>query len=174
MQVHIRHEFQGTTCEQVERLYLWDERFNREAFARMRHERVVLEQVRENRVLVRTLCIRPLRSVPAPFAVLLGPNTLQIEEHLEYDLARHEGTWRTTPSVLKQHFAATGTLSIQAVERSVVFEMRGDVTCSLPLLGKRAERHAVATAEEQHALLANEVRARLAQMASSGVEQRRA
>ena len=161
MRVHIRHEFAGALREHVERLYLLDEDFNRLAFERMGIVRVVLAHFRHGDALERTVRLCPQRALPAPFSSLVPRDAFHIREQVTYDVAAHRGTWRTIPSVLAQHFTAHGTLSIDKQAGAVVFHMEGEVTCTFPLLGRRAERQAVATAELQHAQLAQIVRERL-------------
>lgn len=161
MRVHIRHQFVGALREHVERLYMLDDEFNRETFERMGFVRKVLAQARHGETLERTLRLCPERALPAPFSSLVPREAFHIVEQVTYDFARHEGTWRTIPSVLAQQFTASGTLALEKQGGAVIFQMEGDVTCKLPLLGRRAERQAVATAELQHAQLADAVRERL-------------
>jgi len=161
MRVEIRECFEGAQLRDVERLYMLDDEFNRTTFEQMGYGRRILENVRDGDRLDRCLRLCPRTSLPAPFASLIPDGAFQITERVQYDLAQHRGTWRTTPSVLAKQFDAHGTLWLEQRERSVLFHLEGEAKASIPLLGRRAERQAVATAETQHAALARAIRARL-------------
>ena len=164
MRVEIRHEFQGATREQLERLYLLDDSFNQAAFAAMGFVREVLARSRVGELFVRTLRLSPMRALPAPFSGLLSGATFHIIEQVRYDFDAHVGSWRTTPNLLSQHFDASGRLVIDQLPEGAAFRLEGAATSTLPLFAKRAEKQAVSTAERQHEELATAVRMRLAQL----------
>lgn len=171
MRIDICHEFCAAR-EDVEALYLLDDEFNRVAFERMGFARSVLALSRVGSLLVRTLRLTPLRALPAPFASLVSGAGFHIVEQVTYDFTLHAGTFRTVPSVLSQHFSAQGVTAIDGYENAAVFRLSGEASCTLPLVAKRAEKQAVITAEQQHAFLADEVRARLTERGRDGLIER--
>ena len=160
MHLHIVHRFAHARRDDVERLYMLDDEFNRATFAAIGYDRQVVEQRQDGTRLVRVLRVVARGAVPAPFAAF-APGGFAFEEGTDYDLARHAGTWRTVPSVLSERFRCEGTFAIEEAPGEVVFRLEGEVVASLPLVGGRAERYAAATAESQHARIAQAVRERL-------------
>ncbi|HMJ14966.1 MAG TPA: DUF2505 family protein [Polyangiaceae bacterium] len=166
MRIEIRQHFAGATLDDVERLYMLDETFNRETFAALGYERRVLVADRHAERLLRTLHLCPTRALPAPFSSLLRGGTFHIEEQVAYDFAAHRGTWTTAPSLLANQFQASGTFSFAGDHDGVTFHLEGSARSTLPLLARSAEKQGVRTAEQQHAGLAAAVRARIARGAS--------
>jgi len=162
MRVDIRHRFEGATLQQIEALYLLDDPFNRDTFERMGYARKVVTRTLEGDALTRVLHLCPHKPLPAPFSALVPNGVFHIIEQITYDFGAHRGTWRTTPSVLGTKFRAEGPIAIEEQDGAVTFRLEGDVSAQLSLLSRRAERQAVATAEQQHEALARAVRERLA------------
>lgn len=162
MEIRIRHRFEGARREQIEALYLLDDEFNREAFARIRYDREVIERRRDGDRFTRVLRVLARDTVPAPFHALVPASGFHFDEHTEYDFARHRGTWKTVPSVLQRQVRAGGTFEIVELEGAVEVRFDGETTAKLPLVGRAAERFALSTAEASHAALAAAVRHRLA------------
>jgi len=162
MRVEIRHRFEGATLREVEELYLLDDEFNRATFERMGYTRKVVTHTLEGDAFERTLHLCPHKPLPAPFSALVPSGMFHIIEQIHYDFRTHTGTWRTTPSVLGKQFRAEGPLRIEESDGAIVFRLEGDVSASIPLLSRRAEKQAVATAESQHEALARAVREQLA------------
>ncbi|RYE83681.1 MAG: DUF2505 family protein, partial [Myxococcales bacterium] len=158
MRVHIVHHFAGARIEDLERLYLLDDEFNRETFERVGYERRVLERRSEGDRLVRRLHVVAHGAVPAPFAALVPGGGFSFEETTDYDFARHAGTWRTVPGVLASQFHSAGTFAIASDATGASFRLEGETRVAIPLFGGRAERYAVSTAEDQHARIAGAVR----------------
>lgn len=161
MRFEIVHRFEGARLEDVEELYLLDDEFNREVFAALGYERGVHMRQRDGDRLRRVLRVVANDVLPAPFSSLVRASGFHFDEHTDYDFASHRGTWKTVPSVLADQFASSGTFSITAAADAVVFRMEGETTARLPLIGRRAEKQAVATAEKNHRAIADAVRARL-------------
>ena len=69
MRVHIVHRFAGARRDDIERLYLLDDEFNRETFERVGYERRVIERRSEGDRLLRRLHVVAHGAVPAPFSV---------------------------------------------------------------------------------------------------------
>jgi hypothetical protein len=160
--IEIRESFPGASIREVERLYMLDDEFNRLTFEALGFTREVSACREDAGVLARVLKLTPQKALPAPFSSLLPQGLLQITEQVEYDFAQHRGRWRTTPSALRNQFRAEGTLAVEDTDGGVVFVLEGHADASIPLIGGRAEKHAVATAEAQHEALARAVRAKLA------------
>lgn len=161
MRIQIEHHFEGASLAEVERLYLFDNAFNRATFHALGYERRVTRLDQTDSVLTRELCLAPEKPLPPPFRALVPDGMFNIQEQLQYDLRAHEGSWRTVPSALATQFAAAGTLSLRAERGAVVFTMRGDVNARIPLLSRIAEKQALKTAEQQHAALAEAIRQKL-------------
>lgn len=162
MRVEIRHQFEGATRREIEELYLLDDDFNCAVFAQLGFDRRVLHRTLRGESLERVLRLCPRRPLPPPFSLLVPSGVFHITEAIHYDLGTHRGTWRTVPSVLGSQFLAEGSLAIDETDAAVVFRLEGTARASIPLLGSRAERQAVSTAQTQHAALARAVRERLA------------
>lgn len=158
MHVHIIHRFAGARRDDIERLYLLDDEFNRATFEQVGYERHVLERRSEGDRLLRRLHVVARGAVPAPFAALVPGGGFSFEETTDYDFARHAGTWRTVPGVLASQFHSAGTFAIESDAAATTFRLEGDTRVTIPLLGGRAERYAVGTAEDQHARIAAAVR----------------
>lgn len=160
--IEIREPFQGARRAEVEQLYMLDDAFNEATFRALGFAREVKRKDAQGDHLARELTLTPLSALPGPFAALLPAGLLRITELVEYDFATHRGRWRTVPSALSQQFRAEGTLAIEDAADGVVFVLEGEADASIPLLGGRAEKHAVTTAQRQHEALARAIRARLA------------
>ena len=160
--IEIRESFPGASVREVERLYMLDDEFNRTTFEALGFTREVTTCSQDGGVLERVLKLTPQNGLPAPFSALLPQGLLQITEQIQYDFAQHRGRWRTTPSTLSSQFRAEGTIAVEDTVDGVVFVLEGQADASIPLLGGRAEKHAVATAEAQHEAFARAVRERLA------------
>lgn len=161
MRIELHHCFEGARADEVERLYLLDDEFNREVFARLGYDRQVVSSRREGDRLRRLLRVHARDSLPAPFSSLVPASAFYFDEHTDYDLARREGTWRTVPSVLEKQFRSGGVFSIAVEGDAVAFRLEGETTATIPFLGGRAERQAVATALRNHQAIADAVRAKL-------------
>jgi Protein of unknown function (DUF2505) len=161
MRIELCHRFEGARRDEVESLYLLDDEFNREVFAGLGYEREIVRFERAGNVLRRTLRVHAKGALPAPFASLVPSSAFHFDEHTEYDFARHEGTWRTVPSVLERQFHSGGTFAIADETWAVSFRLEGEAKAHLPLVGGRAERQAVSTALKNHEAIADAVRARL-------------
>jgi Protein of unknown function (DUF2505) len=166
MRIELHHRFEGAHADEVERLYLLDDEFNREVFARLGYDRHVVSSQREGERLRRLLRVHARDSLPAPFSSLVPASAFSFDEHTDYDFARREGTWRTVPNVLEKQFRSGGVFSITAEGDAVTFRLEGETTATIPLLGGRAERQAVATALRNHQAIADAVRAKLAAQAA--------
>ena len=160
--IEIRESFPGASVREVERLYMLDDEFNRATFEALGFTREVTTCTEDAGVLQRVLKLTPQKGLPAPFSALLPQGLLQITEQIQYDFAKHRGRWRTTPSALSSQFRAEGTIAVEDTADGVVFVLEGQADASIPLIGGRAEKHAVATAEAQHEALARAVREKLA------------
>lgn len=161
MHFDIRHRFEGASVERVESLYLLDDAFNVEAFAAIRYERTLLRRSTEGSRFHREVRIVPRGAIPAPLAALAPGGGVHMDEFIDYDLARHAGTWRVVPSFTPGEFRSEGTFSIAAEDGGAVFAMEGDTTVKVPLVGSVVTKHAVAMAVAGHESLARAVRARL-------------
>lgn len=159
--IEIREPFVGARREEVERLYMLDDAFNEATFRSLGFAREVTAKTAQGDTLERVLTLTPLQALPGPFAALLPSGLLRITEHVAYDFAAHRGRWRTTPSALSSQFRAEGTLAIEDTGDGVVFILEGAADASIPLIGGRAEKHAVTTATLQHEALAQAIRRRL-------------
>lgn len=161
MRIELHHRFEGARVDEIERLYLLDDAFNREVFARLGYEREVVSSAREGDRLRRLLRVHARDSLPAPFSSLVPASAFYFDEHTDYDFARRTGAWRTVPSVLEKQFRSGGTFAIADEVGAVAFRLEGETTATLPLIGGRAERQAVATALRNHQAIADAVRAEL-------------
>jgi hypothetical protein len=161
MRIELCHRFEGARLDEIESLYLLDDAFNREVFERLGYDREVINVIRDGDLLRRTLRVHAKNAVPAPFSALVPSSAFHFDEHTEYDFARHEGTWRTVPSVLERQFNSGGTFAIVDEGRAVSFRLEGEAKAHLPLVGGRAEKQAVATALKNHEAIAEAARARL-------------
>ncbi|HEU4537933.1 MAG TPA: hypothetical protein VFS00_27625, partial [Polyangiaceae bacterium] len=108
MRIELCHRFEGARLDDVESLYLLDDEFNREVFARLGYEREVVSSTRTGDLLRRTLRVHARGAIPAPFSALVPASAFHFDEHTEYDFAQHRGTWRTVPSVLEKQFHSGG------------------------------------------------------------------
>ncbi|MET0342321.1 MAG: DUF2505 family protein [Polyangiales bacterium] len=160
--IEIREPFLGASRAEVERLYMLDDAFNEATFRALGFAREVTAQSTTGDTLERVLTLTPLHALPGPFAALLPAGLLRITEHVSYDFRTHRGRWRTTPSALASQFRAEGTLALEDAAGGVVFALEGAADASIPLLGGRAEKHAVHTATAQHQALAAAIRKQLA------------
>lgn len=66
------------------------------------------------------------------------------DEHTEYDLKRHSGTWRVTPNVKpewQRYFSAAGEYTLEANSKDrTIRKVTGDIRLNLPIVGGVAER----------------------------------
>lgn len=161
--IDIEHRFDEASLSRVERLYMLDDAFNAQTFRALGFERTVVTQTHSGDQLTRALRLCPLAALPKPFASLVPRGAFFIEEHVSYDFGQHRGSFVTRPSVLTQQFRAEGSVALAQEGAIVVFRLAGAAHASLSLLSRRAEKQSVQTAEEQHAALAEAVRARLAE-----------
>jgi hypothetical protein len=157
----LEHRFEGANIQEVERLYMLDDAFNRETFHALGFVRKVVESRMERGELTRTLHLCPLAALPKPFGSLVPSGVFYIEEQVRYDFARRRGTFVTRPSVLHDKFRAEGTIALVEFGSAVAFRLDGEAHASLSLLSGRAEKQAVRSAEQQHAALADAIRGRL-------------
>ncbi len=162
MRIELCHRFEGAHIDEVEALYLLDDEFNREVFARLGYDRQVASLAREGGTLRRTLRVHARGAIPAPFSALVPASAFHFDEHTDYDFATRRGVWRTVPSVFERQFRSGGTFAIVDEGPAIAFRLEGETTASIPLVGGRAERQAVATALRDHEAIAAAVRARLA------------
>lgn len=161
MHFALEHRFEDADIQEVERLYMLDDEFNRETFHELGFVRKVVETRFERGELLRILHLCPLAPLPRPFSSLVPSGVFYIEEQVRYQFARRRGTFVTRPSVLHDKFRAEGSIALVPVAGGVTFQLEGDAHASLSLLSGRAEKQAVRSAEQQHAALAGAIRARL-------------
>lgn len=163
MRFEITHRFEATSVVTVESLYLFDDAFNEATFEKIHYGRTLLEKTREGDLLRRRIRITPRGAIPSPFSVLISNESLAIVETTLYDLAQHRGTWELVPNILRGEFHSAGTIVIAQEGEGVRVTLEGDTTVSVPLIGGRAAKAAVAMARASHDALAAAVRTRLAE-----------
>ena len=166
MRFDLSHRFDNVRLADVEALYMLDDEFNREVFAQLGFDRSVLRMDRDGDRLVRVLRVVSHGGVPAPFSTFA--KTFFFDETTEYDFARHRGTWKTVPSVLRERFRSEGTFCFLEERGGVIFRLAGETSANLPLVGRQAENHAISTAQRSHEALAKAVRSRLAPSSRRG------
>jgi hypothetical protein len=159
----ITHRFDATSVVTVESLYLFDDAFNEAAFEKIHYGRTLLEKSREGDVLQRRIRITPRGVIPSPFSALISADSLSIVESTVYDLARHRGTWELVPNILRGEFHSAGTIVIAREGDRVRVTLDGETRVSVPFIGGRAAKTAVAMARASHDALAEAVRVRLAE-----------
>jgi hypothetical protein len=160
--VDITQRFAGAALADVEQLYMRDEAFNERVFSDHGIRRRVVQNESRGDTLVRTLRLCPLHGLPAPFSALLRGGIFYVCEQVEYDRAAHRGSWCTHPSLLGHQFRASGAFWFEHDDGGgVTFRLEGHARASIPFLSRKAEKHAVHTAEQQHAALAEAVRVEL-------------
>lgn len=161
MKFVIEHVFEGVACARYEEL-LFDEPFNVALGAALGLGRELRRLDRAPGRIVRHVCCEPIRDPDSAAGKALGSSRASFIEELEYDLAAHEGRWRTIPSLLPDRVKTWGTLSVREAPGGTARIVRGEVTARLWGFGGLVEKHVVAEIEQSYAKNAEFTRAYLA------------
>ena len=149
MKFEIEHVFQGVSRSRFEELF-FDEPFNVALGAALGLGRELRRLDRGPLRIVRHVCCEPVRDPDSPGGRALGTSRASFVEELEYDLAAHEGTWRTIPNILPERVKTWGTLAIGDAPGGATRVVRGEVSARLWGFGGLVEKHVVAEIRQSY------------------------
>jgi hypothetical protein len=151
MKFKAEHTFRGIDLPTYEKLY-FDEPFNAALCQATGLERTLVKREVAGSKLIRAVKVSPQgRDIPAPVAAVLGGSKFEYTEHMDYDLGKYLGRWRTEPFVLKDKILSSGTVSFTAVPGGVRRVVEGDVQVKIFGVGGIIERFVVADVDKSYA-----------------------
>lgn len=151
MKFHADHVIDGISLEAYGELY-FDEAFNVALCQAIALDRTTLRFERDGTRILREVDVSPRgRELPAPVAKVIGTNRFSYVEHLEVDLATHEGRWTIRPAIFSDKVKAFGTLRFVDRDGTARRVVDGTVEVSVFGIGSIVERFICADAEKSYA-----------------------
>jgi hypothetical protein len=150
MRFKAEHTFRGIDLPTYEKLY-FDESFNVELCKATKLDRTLVKRETVGSRLVRAVKVSPEgREIPGPVAAVLGSAKFEYTEHLDYELGKYAGKWRTEPFVLKDKILSSGTVAFAAVPGGVRRVVEGDIQVKIFGVGGVIERFVVSDVERSY------------------------
>jgi hypothetical protein len=129
----------------------FDEAFNVALGEALKMGRKLLRLDHGSNRIVRHVYYEPVRDPDSPADRAFGRSRAGFTEELDYDLVRHEGTWRTIPNVFTDRVRNQGTIELVETTEGVRRSVRAEVTVSLFGFGRLVERMIVAEIVKSYA-----------------------
>jgi hypothetical protein len=133
-----------TTVERYWEMF-FDEAYNTALFKHLKITRVVEEVTREGEgeelIMRRRLLLTPQREVPK-LMKKIAKGAIQYREHNVFTQRTQTLTVRIEPSFMADKFVSTGRYLVSALDSTRVRRtFHGEISCRVPLLGGRIEKH---------------------------------
>ena len=153
MKFTVSHTIADITVNTFAGLF-FDEPFNDALCQHLSLNRQVMNISNDGKHFSRMVRIKPEREMPAAAQKVLkqlGVDRISYTEHLTFDIAANEGTWRLEPAALAEKLQSQGRILFVQDGTGVKRIVEGEVSVKVFGLGGMIERLVVADVEKSYA-----------------------